>query len=260
MPTLVLPPRYTEDSISLRKAAIEAGWDVERLQGWRAPEWLRHADPVLYGEPLFAAVVADTLDLALLEPPFNWLTTVSGELLKRDVRFMTLAEARREGHSFIKPADDKCFAARIYESGSGLPGSDVLPDATPVLVSEPVRWSVEFRCFVLEDQLVNVSPYLRDGELCRADDGSWPASDEERQQAVEFLCSVLADDSVSLPPTVVVDIGVIPHRGWAILEANAAWGSGIYGCDPAGVLDVVRRACLKREDLSEDDLKWLQER
>lgn len=257
MPTLILPPRYTEDANAIRKAAIDADWEVERLVGWRAPEWLRDADPVLYGEPLFAAVVADSLELALIEPPFHWLTTVPSEWLRRDVRFITLAEARKEGHAFIKPADDKCFTARVYDSGSELPDSGVLPDATPVLVSEPVAWSVEFRCFVLERELVTLSPYLRDGELCRADDGSWPATDAEVHEAKAFLGAVLADNRVSLPPAVVVDVGMITGRGWAVVEANAAWGSGIYGCDPSGILEVLRRASVRCDSVKEEDTAWL---
>lgn len=257
MPTLVLPPRYTDDSNLVRKAAIGAGWDVERLQGWRAPEWLRDADPVLYGEPLFAAVVADTLGLALLEAPFNWLTTIPHEWLRRDVRFMTLADARNESRAFMKPADDKCFVAQVYESGNELPDSGVLPDTTPVLVSEPVNWSMEFRCFVFENQLATLSPYLRDGELCQANDGSWPATDDELKQATEFIGRVLADDRVDLPPAVVVDVGIIADAGWAVLESNAAWGSGIYGCDPARVLNVIRRACLQRDNVSVSDFQWL---
>jgi hypothetical protein len=40
MPTLILPPRYTPDSIALSKAAVRAGWDVERLTGWQVPQYL----------------------------------------------------------------------------------------------------------------------------------------------------------------------------------------------------------------------------
>jgi len=61
MPTLVLPPRFTPDTIAVGHAAAAVGWEVERLPSWRAPEWLRGQDVVLYGEPLFAAVVADEL-------------------------------------------------------------------------------------------------------------------------------------------------------------------------------------------------------
>ncbi len=257
MPTLVLPPRFTDDSNFVRKAAIEAGWAVERLQGWRAPEWPRDADPVLYGEPLFAAVIAEPLRLALLESPFDWLTTVPREWLRREIRFMKLADARNENRAFIKPAEDKCFAARVYESGNELPGAEVLSEATPVLVSEPVKWLLEFRCFILDRQLATLSPYLREGELCQAEDGTWTATEREIEQAREFIGRVLADDRVELPPAVVVDIGIIAEGGWAVVESNAAWGSGIYGCDPAKVLNVIRRACRPRDALTADDSRWL---
>ncbi len=116
MPTLVLPPRFTDDSNLLRKAAIEAGWEVERLSGWRPSPELRQVDPVLYGEPLFAAAVAGMLGLALIEPPFNWLTMLADPWTKRNIRFTTLASARNEIRPmFIKPADDKWFC------GKGLP-------------------------------------------------------------------------------------------------------------------------------------------
>ncbi|MEM9217848.1 MAG: hypothetical protein AAGD25_26345 [Cyanobacteria bacterium P01_F01_bin.150] len=86
---------------------MRAGWTVERLPSWRVPTHLKGQDIVLYGEPLFAAAVADALGSALFEPSFDWLTTLSKKWLQREVRFTTLAEARHSGRAFIKPADDK---------------------------------------------------------------------------------------------------------------------------------------------------------
>lgn len=258
MPTLVLPPRFTDDTNLVRKAAIVAGWDVERLSGWRPPPELRHADPVLYGEPLFAAVVADMLGLSLIEPPFHWLTTLSDHWTRRRIRFTTLAEARNERQCmFIKPADDKCFPARVYESGSELPTNDVLPDDTPVLVSEPVRWGVEFRCFVVDRQLQTHSIYSRDGDLAQLDDGTWDLTAIEHKQAQQFVSDLLADDDVVIPPATVVDVGIVVGQGWAVVESNPAWGSGIYGCDPSMVLGVIRRACLSRDHVTPNDSKWV---
>src|SRR5438094_9796041 len=112
MPTLVLPPRFTPDTIAMGQAAQTAGWSVERLPNWRVPAWLRGQDVALYGEPLFAAVVADELGLALLEPPFDWLSTLAPKYRQREVRFGTLREARDlRRPAFVKPADDKCFLA-----------------------------------------------------------------------------------------------------------------------------------------------------
>jgi hypothetical protein len=258
MPTLVLPPRFTDDTNLVRKAAIEAGWEVERLSGWRASPELRHSDPVLYGEPLFAAVVADALGLTLLEPPFNWLTTLSDSWTRRHIRFTTLADAKRESsRMFIKPADDKCFPARVYQSGLELPSIDVLPDQTPVLVSEPVRWGVEFRCFVMDRQLHTHSIYSRDGLLAQREDGSWDAANAENEQAERFIADFLADERVSIPPATVIDVGIIADRGWAVVESNPAWGSGIYGCEPKSVLSVIRRACVQRDRLNATDAEWV---
>jgi hypothetical protein len=246
MPTLVLPPRYTEDSIAVSKAAVRAGWEVERLVNWRVPDHLVGQEVVLYGEPLFAAVVARDLGLSLLEPSPGWLASLPRELTRRIVHFTTLAESRAlTSPAFVKPAEDKCFPAGVYESGHGLPSEDVLPGTTPVLAAGPVDWQVEFRCFALDGEVLTLSPYWRGGRLARAEDGSWEGAEEEHEEAKQFATAVLRDPRASLPPAVVLDVGVIRNEGWAVVEANAAWGSGIYGCDPDLVLRVVQRACVK---------------
>ncbi len=260
MAMLLLPPRMTDDSRVLQQAALARGWRVERLANWRPPSRLRDEPLVFYGEPLFADVVAGPLGLALLEPRPDWLTLLPSHVLRRKVRFGTLAEARCcKMPMFIKPALDKCFQAGVYSSGAALPATvEVLPETTPVLFSEPVRWEIEFRCFILERTVAAMSAYLRDGMLVEAEDGSWPASAEETTEAQHYIHSVLADHAVSLPPAVVVDIGRIAGQGWAIIEANAAWGSGLYGCDPAHVLDVLSRASLKQDMVTANELAWVR--
>lgn len=259
MPTLVLPPRFTPDTIAVGQAAGTAGWCVERLLSWRVPESLRGQEVILFGEPLFAAVVAEDLGLLLLEPPFDWLLTLPAEYRQREIRLSTLQEARQlRQPAFVKPADDKCFLAGVFLSGVQLPGEDVLPGQIAVLVSEPVRWAVEFRCFVLERAIVALSPYLKYGELAQTPEGSWV--DDRTEQARAFAAGVVSDNSVALPPAVVMDVGLIEGRGWAVIEANAAWGSGIYGCDPTAVLRVVRRACLPQGQVSAADRLWIIER
>jgi hypothetical protein len=210
------------------------------------PDYLTGEEVVLYGEPLFAAAVAEGLGLSLLEPPPAWLAGLPPELTRRSVRFTTLAEARGlAGPAFIKPAEDKCFPAVVYVSGDRLPGEDVLPGATPVLVAGPVDWQVELRCFALDGEVLTLSPYWRDGRLAQTEAGSWPAPEEELRGAREFATVVLRDPRAALPPAVVLDVGVICGEGWAVVEANAAWGSGVYGCDPDQVLRVVQRACVR---------------
>jgi hypothetical protein len=246
MPTLILPPRYSPDSIAVSKAAVRAGWGVERLSSWRVPDHLAGEDVVLYGEPLFASVVAQGLGQSLLEPSPGWLAGLPRELTRRPVRLTTLEEARALSRpTFVKPAEDKCFPARVYASGRDLPGEGVLPGVTPVLAAGPVDWQVEFRSFALDGEVLTLSPYWRDGRLDQEEDGSWTATEDEWREAGEFAAAILRDRRAPLPPAVVLDVGLIRHEGWAVVEANAAWGSGIYGCDPDQVLRVVRRACVR---------------
>lgn len=254
MPTLVLPPRFTPDSNAVRAAALEAGWRIERLRSWRVQEALE--DPVLYGEPLFAAVVAPQLGLALLEPPLDWLTSLPPELLQRSVAFTTLGDARRrQGPSFVKPADEKSFDARVWPEPAALPGPESLPDHLAVLVAEPVAWSLEVRCFVVDGHVLTCSPYVRHGQLAQAADGSWPASEEELADARAFAARVISQ--VPLPPAVALDVGTIVGRGWAVVEVNPCWGSGVYGCDPTGVLRAARRASVPIGALTAGDQRWV---
>jgi ATP-grasp domain, R2K clade family 2 len=57
-----------------------------------------------------------------------------------------------------------------------------------------------------------------------------------------FVETILADDRIEIPAATVIDVGIIRGRGWAVVEQNAAWGSGLYGCDPLKVLEVLRSA------------------
>jgi hypothetical protein len=54
----------------------------------------------------------------------------------------------------------------------------------------------------------------------------------------------LADARVDFPRSLLLDARIIAGRGWAVVEQNAAWGSGIYDCDPAIVLEVLRYAAV----------------
>lgn len=241
MPTLILTPRFTEDSQALWRAAIALGWSVERLPSWRVPEALLSApDPVLYLEGMFGPTLAKQFGLRLLEPPIDWLSNLANEYRRRSVSLSSLGAARQLTEAaFIKPPNDKSFPAQVYV-GADLPtGYD---EASPVLVAEIVRWEKEFRCFILDRELMTISVYLRHGRLQR--ESNFAASCEELQEAEQFLSTVLTDDRVPLPRAAVLDVGFIADRGWAVVEQNAAWGSGIYGCDPIQVLEVLRHAAV----------------
>lgn len=232
MPTLILSSRYSADSIALRKTALQKGWHVERIYQRANLQPHQFKNPVLYGETIFVQMIAEALNLSLSEPESDWLTTVPTALLKRDLESKTLGEIRqRQATLFIKPAIGKPFESRVYSSEEPLPSAEYFPDDTPVLVSEPVQWQSEYRFFVAQQIVKTGSIYLRDGELVE----TWES--EDLQAAIAFTQSVL--DVVPFAKAAVLDVGQIKGRGWAVIEANPAWASGIYGCDPSSVLEVL---------------------
>ena len=241
MPTLILTPRYTEDSQTLWRAAIRMGWRVERLPGWHVPnEFCSVTEPVLYLESLFAPTLAKEFGLNLLEPPDDWLPHLPPQYRKRNISLSSLRLARGlSTPAFIKPPNDKSFPAKVYR-GIELPeGYD---EDSPVLVAEIVQWEKEFRCFVLDRMPLTLSIYLRGNELQRQND--FAASERELQDAQSFIHTMLADSAVKIPRAVVIDVGIISGRGWAVVELNSAWGSGIYGCAPEKVLEVLRYSAI----------------
>lgn len=257
MKTLVLPPRYSHDSAILAKAASRAGHAVERLPSWHVPTALADENVYVYGEPLFVMHAAAELALALIETPYDWLANLPAEYLLRDVRNATMAEARTiTSRRFIKPAMEKFFRAAVYTSGADLPGKDIVSDSVPVILAEPVAWDAEFRCFVLDRKVVASSPYLINGVLARAEDDSWIAPDDVHAEMESFAQRLISDARVPLPPAIVLDVGRIVGRGWAAIETNPAWGSGLYGCDPDEVVKVVARSCLLADRISQADRAW----
>lgn len=240
VPTLVLTPRHTDDSQALWRVAVTRGWGVHRLRSWRIDNDARAlTDPFLYVEALFGPTLAQDLGVRLLDPAEDWLCRLPRVFRRREVRLTTLAEARQlSSEAFIKPPNDKSFPAAVY-SPRELPST--FDPSMAVLISDPVVFESEFRCFVLDREVRTFSLYARQGYLALGE--AW--SQHEAEQLRSFVSELLADEDVDLPRACVLDCGPIAGRGWAAVELNAAWGAGIYGCEPEEVIDVVRAATVR---------------
>ncbi|GHH75403.1 hypothetical protein GCM10018781_44220 [Kitasatospora indigofera] len=255
---LLLAPRINETGLQLRTTAQRRGLAARTAPAYRVPEDVPASAAVhLYGGPLFADAVGRELGLALLDAAPDWLTTLPAGLTGRRIECLALADARRlRRPAFLKPPVDKLFPARIYPDGSGLPGPDALDDDTLVLVSDIVTFEREYRLFVLDGAVHAASRYAVDGSLSVA-----PLdADPRRDQALAFAAEVLAACAGSLPSAVVVDIGLLADSGaWSVVEANPAWASGGYACDPDAVLDVVLRAAGPAADLRDADRRFCRD-
>lgn len=277
--TLYLSPRYTDDSQALWKAALKLGWDVQRLQ-WNEMDLLAPGAiaPVVYGENIFTAMSSERLKVKLFEPPSTFLLDLQRKYDMTCHLNRKYPEEKKEEKDFLlrrvynyqrfNPPED---GVRVYipdisavkplfnpedpprsflhspkfvkpvEKGQFVPGIfndpityiEQLPNNTEVIVSEPVEWNIEFRTFISGRKVKTISPYSRKGELVEQ------ASALEWEQAEAFANQV----ANLFEEPFVIDVGYIPQRGWAVVEANAAWGSGIYGCDAIEALKVIKESC-----------------
>lgn len=264
-------PLNTEYERRLCGAARATGWAVLGADRDDIPDDV--PDPVVYVTTELAVTTANALDLALLEPPFDALARVPDQFLRRRVEAATFADlARLRKRTFVKPADplDKWFDAGLYsdvrdirtpapcgllptEPGATPTTGRLARPHAPVLLSEPVEWSAEFRYFVLDGEVVAGSPYLAHGRPVWRRTGT-PAPVPAAGRAVaERLCAAMAD---RLPPALVVDVGLIEERGWAVVEFNPVWSAGLLSSDPRAVLPALRRATRRRTELTASDRRW----
>jgi len=156
-PTIILSPRFSTDSDDFWRAAVAEGWNVHRAVRYAAPEGAENA--CVYGEVAFCDMMAERMNLGLLEPANDWLGTLPPELLKRDIWCGTVADLDRvTSRSFVKPANDKVFSFGVYERGDDVPVKWVDP-VCPIIVSEVVAFDIEVRLHLLDHEIVQASQY-----------------------------------------------------------------------------------------------------
>lgn len=261
MPTLLLSTWSLPAARALGEAARHLGWQVGAYD--ENPN-LRNADSVVvYVDTDVALGIASRFRLALLEPPLDLLAKLPARFRQRAVEFCGFRDLQRlKTPAFVKPADalNKVFDRGIYSAATDIRTRQAIPPETPVLIAEPVEWLAEYRCFILGDQVVASSPYLSFGRPVWRPYGQGGQQARIPQQVLTFCKQLLMLSRLLFPPAFVVDVGLIEDRGWAVVEFNPAWCSGLLGADPRRVLEVLRRACQNRDGLSSADRRWVLER
>ena len=247
-PTVLLSQRFSTDSNEIWKAAVKRDWPVHRAIRYMPPDPLPEKR-FAFGEVSFCDIMADRASLGLLDPPNNWLANLPSNLLLREVNYCYAKNVPTfDRRMFFKPANDKVFSAGVYERGSEVPLKYVDPYC-PCLVSDVVAFDVEYRCHILDAKIVRMAYYRLVG--CDEED----VCDKAR----EFAEHVARNHAHELPSAVVVDIGRIEGRGWAVVEANQVHASGIYGdADVGSVLDCALRSAGPMSAVSPRDRPFLR--
>lgn len=238
---IALSPIYTEDSNNLKKASINSPYELNLFNAkWNVPEEFRADVIAVYGEDIYAEIVAEQCNLTLTKPDDNWLSMISEEFTKRKISYGQLKEFVDEENIFIKCFDFKSFKAGVFDKVRNIKGFDSLDLESTVFTSEVVKWELEVRCFVLNNEIKTHSSYWRNNAF-----NTNPLSETEQKELFEFFKDFIQKYSSTLPNAIVIDFGIIKGKGWALIEANPAWCSGLYDCDATKALEVIVESCIK---------------
>jgi hypothetical protein len=231
-----LPSRWWE-----RAGAYETpgtAWRVPTgaaaLSAWRGkplalavapPTWIAGRSPEVLGGRHMAVVTAS--DVAAGRLPF-------------DVRAVKPASLKMRGLPAQRVAGTAAAQAVVADAA--------VPATFRLLVADIwLDCESEYRTFCAGRRVVAASPYRIEDEgwsrelfLHRA---SW------HDEAAQFAAGVLAGlHDTDVPPACVLDIARLTDGRFAILETNTAWAAGLYGCEPAGVMEAVLAAQRPVED------------
>lgn len=198
----------------LAAAALRGGAPLE-LHG-PTPEWFANLDPAIGRR--WQLVDADGVHAVLDHGP----------------AFIKLADAKHPLFPAARFTDPAAFEIAMTRLGAGR--------GVQLLVTTQ-WWSIdsEYRIFTAGRTVLTVSPY-------RVLDEPWsPLLHTSRasfhREARDFVADMLAgltDDD--LPPAAVLDVARLTSGRFVLLEANQAWGSGLYGCDPDQALVAILAA------------------
>jgi hypothetical protein len=221
---LVISDKADVERDTVARAFENHGGIVHRIGRFWDPPPFEPATVRVYGAVSFCLVLQQKLGLTLCSPGDELIFSVPGRFLNRRIARRTLAEIPAMSFpAFVKPVAPKLFRAAVYQAHEEITTEcRGLSAETAVLVSEPVTFTAEVRAFVLDRAVLDAGVYEGTCEVAAA---------------AEFVAALT--ESISLPRTVVIDVGFIEGRGWAVIEFNAAWGAGLNGCDAEKVLPAI---------------------
>lgn len=196
------------------------------------------------------------VDLPLLSCGPYWLDRLPRRYTGRDIRTVTVAALPNESVQplFLKLPEvkvDSC-PARIYHTPrlADTWRQFGFPDTTLVQRQSVVEFITEARFFIADGAVTASSLYRHDDWVWGAADG--PNLPNELPIMARFVQAMLDDPAVSYPPGFVLDVGITRGGKVRVVEANAAWSSGPYDADPAGVVAAIKAS----HDVHDIHRKW----
>jgi len=250
---LVSPAAWLARDLSNQDVIPVAG-DI----GLWAPKQWRHLAWWMPGSHA-ARLAASGVHPRLQTPGWAALSMFDTSVLGRQVSAVQLQHLEEfGGEHFIKPADVKVEAllASVTTPDGFVTAARAagMASALPVLVSDPVNFTHEYRCFIASGQVLAASAYLIEGSTW----GAWhPADLPPTEDAVAFATDAAAQLKMPhLPGGWVLDVGLIDARQWAVVETNPAWCSNPYWSTEGDATGVVRAILAAQGDAPAPALQW----
>jgi hypothetical protein len=182
--------------------------------------------PVFAGVKVFRQVIDK---LGINYPPFDCYPEVLKPYYGRNLRKSTLGEERSKFHKdgipvFVKPVLPKQFIGDVWKSLLQLIPITNIPDTAEVWVCEPMDILSEYRCYVLDGEILGVKHYY----------GDWSVVPDKE------IVEKVVKQYKGAPSAYGIDFGV--YRKWNdagnwevrptfVIEVNDGCNLGNYGLD-----------------------------
>lgn len=117
-----------------------------------------------------------------------------------------------------------------------------LPEGTLVQVQAPMNFRTEGRFFIAHGGVVASSLYRHEDWIWGADDPPIAPLERIKMRKMERFVNEFLSSSEKYAPGFVLDIGITDSGSPKVIEANAAWSSSPYDCNPTGVVQAIEAA------------------
>lgn len=214
-------------------AKASKNWEVIRLS--KDFSKLKNSDIKLnvpYGDKYFCEKLYKENICQINTVSFNWITKLPRKYLQRSVNQMTVKDARNIPIELFLEFEDSSIPNLECKNGSEIPSQ--VNDELNVLASDPIEWDSKYRCFIRNGTVTTSCCYFMNNKF------NDPANYKKVDLAYDFYNPAAfvdtISDNVKMPTSIVMDVGIIKNKGWAVISTPSIYDCDIFGCDPDMVL------------------------
>ena len=226
------------DKADIERDAIAETWrnndgEVMRIgKFWERPN-IKTQRITIYGNDTFSLVLAQVLDVNLIQPKDEIISQIDIKWTKRKIQIVEISVVQPTYFpTFIKPVKPKTFKAKVYnEYDEFLKETEGILPKEQIIHSNIIPINAEARAFILNNQILDIALYEGTAKLT---------------EAKQFLNEFLANSPENLPKSYVVDLGFNKQDNWFLLEFNSSWGAGLNSCNPDKVIKGIREATINK--------------